>query len=167
MTLKEEQVTIISERPLSDTLNNIREKLRDNDAEDLRQDDIASLPGALVVSPAAFSLPCPDRSGNVAVRLLSIKEHVREGVVKLDHFLSLVRHVVDKSPDIDIWQAVFNIIETLSPATRPPSSVALTFRGTPVKTSSSRLTDSETSDIVKGELFQEIRHCTFRNVGGF
>ncbi|KAK4194052.1 hypothetical protein QBC40DRAFT_291462 [Triangularia verruculosa] len=167
MTLKEEQITIISERPLSDTLDNFREKLRKNNADDSPKEDIAGLLGALIVSPAAFSLPSPDGSDNVAVKLLSIKEQVRAGVVKLDHFVSLVRHVVDKSSDIDIWQAVFNIIETLSPLTPPPSSLAPTFRGTPIKTSSSRLADSETRDIVEGELFAEIKHCTFRNVGGF
>jgi hypothetical protein len=167
MTLKEEHIKIISERPLSDTLDNLREKLRDNDADDARQDDIAGLLGVLIVSPAAFSLPSPDGSGNVAVKLFPIQQQVRAGVVKLDPFLSLVHHVVDKSSDIDIWQAVFNIIETLNPLTPPPSSVTPTFRGTPIKTSSSRLADSETRDIVEGELFEEIKHCTFRNVGGF
>ncbi|KAI4592130.1 hypothetical protein KJ359_011505 [Pestalotiopsis sp. 9143b] len=167
MILREEHVEIVSERPLGDSLDNIRGKLRDNNAEDLRQDDIAGLLGALIVSPAAFSLPSPDGSGNVAAKLFSIQQQVRAGVVKLDQFLFLVRHVVDKSSDIDIWQVVFNIIETLNPLTPPPSSAAPTFRGTPVKTSSSRLADSETCDIVEGELFEEIRRCTFRNVGGF
>lgn len=31
----------------------------------------------------------------------------------------------------------------------------------------SRLANSETRDIVEGELFEEIKNCTFRNVGGF
>jgi hypothetical protein len=71
------------------------------------------------------------------------------------------------SADADIWETVFNIINILSAFTPPPSSIAPTFRGTPIKSSSGRLTDGETRDIVEGELFEEIRNCTFRNMGGF
>ncbi|KAI0838871.1 serine/threonine-protein kinase Sgk2 [Hypoxylon sp. FL0890] len=166
MTLTEQQIKITSERPLNDTLDHVRDKLRDN-ADDLRQDDIANLLGALVVSPAAFSIPSPDGSGNVAVKLLSIIQHVRGGVLKLDRFLPLVHCVVDKSPDTTIWAAVLSLINVLGQLTPPPSSIAPTFTGTPIKTSSSRFADSETRDIVEGELFEEIKICTFRNVGRF
>ncbi|KAI0431092.1 serine/threonine-protein kinase Sgk2 [Xylaria sp. FL1042] len=166
MALTEHQIKIISERPLNDTLDRFRDKLRD-DADEPRQEDIASLLLALVGSTAAFSLPSPDGSGNVAVKLFSIVQHVRGGVVKLDQFRPLARHVVDKSPDAVIWAAVFSLINVLGPLTPPPSSIAPTFKGTPIKTSSSRLADSETRDIVEGELFEEIKKCTFRNVGRF
>ncbi|KAM4067554.1 kinase [Hirsutella rhossiliensis] len=146
MSLTEQQIKVISDRPFNDTLNHIQDKLRDfNEPDDLRQEDIASLLGALVASPAAFSLLSPDESGSVAVRLLSILQ----------------------APDIDIWNAVLRLIDTLSSLTPPPSSIVPTYNGTPVKTSSSRLDDSETRDIVEGELFFEIKDCTFRNVGGF
>jgi hypothetical protein len=61
-----------------------------------------------------------------------------------------------KSPDRTIWAAVFDLIEVLGPLTPPPSSIAPTFQGTPIETSSSRLADGETRDIVEGELFFEI-----------
>ncbi|KAJ3577897.1 hypothetical protein NPX13_g2667 [Xylaria arbuscula] len=166
MTLTEHQIEIILERPLNDTLDCFRDKLRDDDADDARQEDIVSLLLALIGSTAAFSLPSLDGSGNVAVKLFSIMEHVRGGVVKLNQFRPLVHHVVDKSSDVIIWAAVFSLIDALGPLT-PPSSIALTFKRTPIKTSSSRLADSETRDIVEGELFEEIEKCTFRNVGGF
>ncbi|KAM4063600.1 kinase [Hirsutella rhossiliensis] len=167
MTLTKQQIKAISDRPFNDTLNHIRDKLRNfNESDDLRQEDIASLLGALVASPAAFTLPSPDGSGSVAVRLLSILQHVRGDGVKSDLFRPLVRRVIARAPDIDTWEAVFNVIESLSALT-PPSSIAPTYKGTPVKTSSSRLSDSETRDIVEGELFFEIKDCTFRNVGGF
>ncbi|KAG9249626.1 uncharacterized protein F5Z01DRAFT_611418, partial [Emericellopsis atlantica] len=157
-----------SERPLSDTLDPFRDKLRDlNEADDPRQEDIASLLSALVASPAAFSLSSPDESGSVAVKLLSILQYVRGGEIKTQQFHPLVRHVVDDSSDIDVWEAVFTVIESLSALTPPPSSIAPTFKGTPIKTSSSRLADSETRDIVEGELFYEIKDCTFRDVKGF
>ncbi|KAM4056518.1 kinase [Hirsutella rhossiliensis] len=168
MRLSEQRIKIISDRPFDDTLNHIRDKLRDfNEPDVLRQEDVASLLGALVASPAAFSLLSPDESGSVAVRLLSILQHVRGGGVKPELFRPLVRRVIARAPDIDIWDAVFSLIDTLSTLTPPPSSIAPTYKGTPVKTSSSRLADSETRDIVEGELFFEIKDCTFRNVGGF
>ncbi|PHH87968.1 hypothetical protein CDD83_8169 [Cordyceps sp. RAO-2017] len=169
MSLTEKHIKIISERPLNDILDPFRAKLRDsNQADDSRQEDISSLLSALVGSTAAFSLPSPDGSGNLAAKLFTIQQHVWGGTVKSAHFRSLIRCVTDhESSDIDIWEAVFNSIESLSALTPPPSSTAPTFDGTPIKTSSSRLADSETRDIVEGELFYEIKDCTFRNVGGF
>ena len=167
MALTEQQIDIISERPLNNTLGYFRHKLRDFDDADLGQEDIASLPSALVGSPAAFSLPSPDGSGNVAAKLFSIQQHVRGSAVQLDQFVPLIRYVVDKSPDTTIWAAVLELIDTLCPPTPPPSSIAPTCRGTPVRSNSGRLVDSETRDIVERELFYEIKDWTFRNVGGF
>ncbi|KAI1159506.1 serine/threonine-protein kinase Sgk2 [Nemania serpens] len=159
---------IISEFPLKDTLDQIRHRLRDVvDIANPRQEDVTSLLSALVISPTAFSLPFPDGNGNVAAKLFPIQQQVRGGSVEPGHFCDLVRHVVSKSPDIDIWEAVFDIIGKLSALTPPLSSIAPTFQETPVRSSSSRLSDSETRDIVERELFFEIRDCTFRDVGGF
>ncbi|KAJ2996584.1 hypothetical protein NUW58_g927 [Xylaria curta] len=166
MILTEQQIKIISEHPLNDTLDRFRDKLPD-DAGDLRQEDTADLLGALVISPAAFSIPSPDGSGSVAVKLFSILRHLREDAIQLEQFRPLVHHIIDKSPDNIIWAAVLSLIDILSPPTPPPSSIAPTFKGTPIMTSPSRLVDSETCDIVEGELFEEIKKCTFRNVGGF
>ena len=168
MTLSEKHLQTISERPLNDTLDPLRDRLRDtNEADDPVLDDVARLLVALFDTPAAFSLPSPDGSGNVAVKLSAIHQRVRGGLVELGQFCPLIRHVLNKSPDIDIWEAVYTIIENHSDITPPPSSIAATFKGTPVKTSLSQLADSETRDIVERELFFEIQDCTFRNVGGF
>ncbi|GKU11172.1 unnamed protein product [Fusarium langsethiae] len=168
MTLLEKQLQIISERPLNDTLDPLRDKLRDtNEADDPAREDVASLLGALVASPAAFNLPSPDGSGEIATQLFTVLQRVRGGLVELGQFHPLIRHVLNKSPDIDIWEAVFTIVENLSDITPLLSSIAATFKGTPVKSSSSRLADSETRDIVERELFFEIKDCTFRNVAGF
>ncbi|KAI1185039.1 serine/threonine-protein kinase Sgk2 [Nemania serpens] len=101
MTLTEQQIKIIAERPLNDALDRVRDKLRD-DADDPRQEDIANLVGALALSPAAFSLPSPDGSGSVAVKLFPIIQHVREGVVKLNQFRPFVRYIVNNSLDFII-----------------------------------------------------------------
>ncbi|KAI1262889.1 serine/threonine-protein kinase Sgk2 [Xylariaceae sp. FL1019] len=166
MGLPQQAKDVISEFPLKDALHSSRDKLC-RSVDDPRREDIASLLGVLVASPTAFKLLSPDGNGNVAVKLFYILQNVRGDAVKLDHFCSLVRRVVSKSSDIDIWEAVFDIINNLSALTPPPSSIAPTFKGTPVRSSSSRLADGETCGIVERELFFEIRDCTFRNVGGF
>ncbi|KAL2888597.1 serine/threonine-protein kinase Sgk2 [Ceratocystis lukuohia] len=166
MALTEEQINIISENPLKHKLDNFREKLRD-DVDNPQKEDIIDLLGALFVSEAAFYLPSPDGNGNMVGKISSILQKVRRGAVGLDEFRPLVRHLVDKSADTDIWEAVFNITNSLSALTPLPSSVALKSKETPSKPSSSRLADNETRVIVEAELFEEIKNCIFRNVGGF
>ncbi|KKF92201.1 hypothetical protein CFO_g5447 [Ceratocystis platani] len=163
MALTEEQIKIISEKPLKDAFYIIEGTLR-NDDDDPRNEDIAELLYAVLASPAAFSLPSPDGNGNMVGKLLSIRENVRRGAFDLDEFRPLVRHVVDKSADIDIWEAVFNIVSNLGP---PPASIPPTFRGTAIKASSSWYVDSKVRRIAERELFEEIKNCTFRNIGGF
>ncbi|KKF93904.1 hypothetical protein CFO_g3736 [Ceratocystis platani] len=109
MALTEEQIKIISENPLENRLDHLRERLRVDVDNPLHKDG------------------------------------VRKGAVGLDEFHPLVRHVVDESADTDIWEAVFDIINNLSIPTAIPASIASTSRGT----------------------FEEIKNCTFRNVGGF
>ncbi|KAK2603987.1 hypothetical protein QQS21_003823 [Conoideocrella luteorostrata] len=167
MPLTTQHIKVITEYPLNETLNPFRAKLLEREDENAREGDIADLLGALVVSQAAYNLTAPDSNGNVAARLFSIQQRVRGGVMKVDHFSRLVDVVVANSPDSDIWATVFNLITALSPSTPPRSSITPTFKATPIKTSSSRLADSETREIVEGELFEEMKHCTFRGVKGF
>ncbi|KAI1147673.1 serine/threonine-protein kinase Sgk2 [Nemania diffusa] len=167
MALSQQAKDIISDLPLQDTLHGIQERLRHSDDANPHQQDVASLLMALVGSEAAISLSSPSGSGTVVYKLLSIRNHVRKGLVGLGHFRSLIRLVVSKSPDIDIWEEVFNIVNNLSDLTPPASSIAPTFKGTPVKPSSSRLSDNETCNVVEKDLFFEIKDCTFRSVRGF
>ncbi|KKF92044.1 hypothetical protein CFO_g5604 [Ceratocystis platani] len=144
MALTKQQIKIISENPLENRLDHLRERLR-VDVDNPLHKDIADLLYALVGSETAFSLPSPDGNGEVEVKLSSIRRDVRKGAVRLDAFRPLVRHVVDKSADTDIWEAVFDIINNLIVLTPIPASIAPTSRGT----------------------FEDIKNCTFRNVGGF
>ncbi|ORY57479.1 serine/threonine-protein kinase Sgk2 [Pseudomassariella vexata] len=169
MTLSEEQIRVIKDYPLNDSLSRFSTNLCDLKASvESWRSGIASLLLAILGSATAHRLPAPDGNGNVALRLFTIREKALEGTsLQLAQFQPLVDAVIANSPDIDIWAAVFNLIANVNPSTPPPSSIAPTFRGTPIKTSSSRLADSETRDIVERELFEEIKNCTFRNVGGF
>jgi hypothetical protein len=170
--LTEQQIRIISERPFKNSLDLFyaRIKLRARDFHQSatpRQEDVEGLLGALVASSAAYNLPSPDGNGNAAFNLLSILQRIRESTIELDRFRPLICCIINKSPDHTIWAAVFSLLDTLGPFPMPYSSIIPTFKGTPVKSSSSRLADSETREIVERELFEEIRTCTFRNVGGF
>ena len=122
MPLTGQQNKIISECPIHGTHDPFRDKLRNfNGGDKTRQTHIVDLLGALVLSPAALELSSPDGSGNVAVKLLALRQQVRENEVDLDPFDSLVRHVVDKYSDLAIWAAVFSLIDTFYPRTPPPS----------------------------------------------
>ena len=168
MTLSEEQIRIIEKYPLKDLLNSFPAKVCDLEASnDSWRSDIASLLLAIVGSTTALNLPAPNGDGKVAHKLLAIRSEIRSGALQLIQFQPLVDAVIASPPDLDIWTAVYNLIADLNPSTPPPSSIAPTFKGTPIKSSSSRLADSETRDIVKAELFEEIKNCVFRNVRGF
>lgn len=115
MILTEKHLEVISGHPLNDLLDPFREKLQhSSDTADTRE-DVANLLGAL------------------AVRLFSIQQHVRAGSVKPDHFRTLIRCVVDKSTDTDIWAAVFTILKNLGAITPPSTSIAPTFQGSVVR----------------------------------
>lgn len=168
MTLSEEQIRIIEKYPLKDLLDRFPAKLCDLEPSDESwRSGIASLLLAILDSAAALNLPAPNGDGNVAGKLFAMQQKVRSGALELVQFRPLVDAITTNSPDLDIWAAVFTLIAGLNLSTPTPSSIAPTFRGTPIKSSSSRLGDSETRDIVERELFEEIKNCTFRNVGGF
>ncbi|KAM0739960.1 hypothetical protein ACQRIT_005144 [Beauveria bassiana] len=168
MTLSEEQLEIIAKHALDDSISRFTAKLGHlKESNETWRTDIALLLGLLVATPAAYNLPSRDRSSNVAVKLFPIQQNVRGGSLRFDLFRPLINAVATDSPDTDVWAAVIDLIDTVNPSTPPPSSFIPTGHGTPVKTSSSRLEDSETRDIVERELFYEIKDCTHRGVPGF
>ncbi|KAI8963080.1 hypothetical protein F5Y11DRAFT_320796 [Daldinia sp. FL1419] len=168
MTLSKEQIKVIEDYPLDDSLSRFSTKLRDLKASDESwRSGIGSFLLAILGSTTALNLSSPNNNSNVAESLLAIRQKALLGAFQLVQFRPLVDAVIANSPDIDIWVAVFNLIADVNPSTPPPSGIAPTFRGTPVKTSSSQLADSETRKIVERELFEEMKSCIFRNVGGF
>ena len=168
MTLNGNQVSIVETYPLEDLLSRFPAKLRDlTSSDESWSSNIASLLLAILDSNTAHNLPAPSGDGNVADKLFAIRQKARTGELEFAYFRPLVDAVVANSPDVDIWSAVLDLITAANPPTPPPSSILATFRGTPVKSSSSQLADSETREIIERELFHEIIDCTFRNVGGF
>ncbi|KAF4506884.1 hypothetical protein G6O67_006921 [Ophiocordyceps sinensis] len=164
MALSAAQIKIIEENPLDQAFKDLRVKLRD--CADVPQKALADLLGKLLVSPAAFELSPSDGKGDLGTRLLSILRNIQK--IEPGALQALARSVSAECPDTDVWAAAIEFVEAVQPSTPPLSrSIKPTFLGTPVKTSSSRLADSENYDIVEAELFQEIKNCTFRDVSGF
>ncbi|KAI0437719.1 serine/threonine-protein kinase Sgk2 [Xylaria telfairii] len=143
MALSQEAKNIISKFPLDDAPDGFRRQLPEN-ADDPRAEDILA---ALCLSQAAYHLPSPVGSSRMFSKLLQIREQARVGAIDIRDFDCLVRHVASHSSDIDIWEAVFNIVWSLRCPTPPPVTLL--------------------SSIAERELFFEIRNRTFRNVGGF
>ena len=169
MSLSEKQIKIVKDHPLNDLLASFPVKLRLlKESNENWRTDIASLLGCLVDSTAAYHLSCFDGRDNIAVELFPIRLKVRQGgSLKFSDFGPLVDAVVAKSPDTDIWTAVINLIKVVSPPTPPTSTQVPTNIATPLRSSSARISDSETSQIIEQELFFEIRDCIHRSVPGF
>ncbi|OAA51794.1 serine/threonine-protein kinase Sgk2 [Metarhizium rileyi] len=169
MALSKEQIKIIADHPLNDLLARLPDTLHAlTESHGSWRADVAALLGILVDSTAAYNLLLSDGSGNVADKLFPVRQKVRlGGSLNFSHFRTLLDTIINKSPDTDVWSAVIALIDAVNPPTPPPSSIVRTACGTPVKTSSSRLADSETRDIIERELFYEIRDCTHRSVPGF
>ncbi|KAM3548089.1 hypothetical protein ARSEF4850_009621 [Beauveria asiatica] len=169
MALSDEQIKIIAGHPLSDLLAQFPTKLRSlKESNESWRPDVASFLSILVDSTAAYNLPSSDGSGTVADKLFTIRQKVRlGGSLSFSHFHPLIDAVVTKSPDAVVWTAVIDLIEALSPSTPPASTQVPTNIATPLRSSSARIADSETSKIIEQELFYEIRDCIHRDVPGF
>ncbi|KAI0858935.1 serine/threonine-protein kinase Sgk2 [Xylaria cubensis] len=164
MTLTEEQTKIISQHPLE--LDSLRNKLPDN-VNNLQAKDVIVLLRALDFSPAARSLPS-NQHDNIAHALFSIELRIETGQVKFDHFRSVVNYVISNFADAIIWEEILAVIDNLGRTTPPQSNnISPTISETPSRGSSSRLSYTELCHMIEKELFEEIKTCTFRNVGGF
>ena len=177
---------IIEKNPLCDTLDQFRNVLRDAESSftsgsTSRHETTSKGPekprllaaasnkllGHLELSDAASALPSRIGSHALASDLLEIRLRLQKGDFDHSHFRSLSQLVINNAPDVDIWNAVFDLINTLARVT-PPTSLPPTFDGTPITRSSASLEGSEqTRKNTDDELFYEIKSCTYRNVGGF
>ncbi|KAI9781455.1 MAG: hypothetical protein M1816_002376 [Peltula sp. TS41687] len=173
--LKEVDRNTIAEHPLDSSLDDLQDALQkaqsvpatDTVSAQGAQKTIAKLLGSLLLSDAASHLSSRTGNRNVASDLFSLRQRVQKGEFNYKDYRALVRLVIQKASDIDIWGAVFNLILSISRPT-PPASVPPTFEGTPVRHSSQSLQhDTPTRIYVEARNLEEIKDCTYRNVDGF
>lgn len=165
---------VIAEHPLDSSLDHIQVLLRktesdtpDDDSDQGPKKAILELLVALLTSDAAKYLSSPVGNRDVAFDLLRLHQRIQKGDFSYQLYRSLSQLVIKKASDTNIWSAVFKLIITVS-QTSPPSSVPISFNATPVTSSSTSQQGSEqTRKLVEARVFEEIRHCTYRNVGGF
>ncbi|KAL9124715.1 MAG: hypothetical protein Q9217_005981 [Psora testacea] len=175
--------TVITQHPLdssldqlSDTLQNAEQaykagSISSNEAVDGSdqgpQKAISRLLSTLMGREVAFNLRSKTGNENIASELSTLFRRVQNRNFNYEHYRAVSRLVIQKAADIDIWDAVFDLITTVS-RTTPPTSIPVSFEGTPITHSSASQQGSEqTRRAVEERIFEEIKGCTFRNVEGF
>ncbi|KAL1973894.1 hypothetical protein VTN31DRAFT_5454 [Thermomyces dupontii] len=176
-SLTEEERRVIENHPLNNTLDTLQEALReldnsyssDTDRKPEQLNDLLSdLFHILSKTKVASSLPSRISSRNLRQELAAVYWRIQDGDLSYNGYRPLVKLVIQKAADVDIWSAVFDLIAKGSRVTPLPTSAQNVVDNTPVKASSGSLQGSEqTRDQVGLRVFQEIQDCTYRNVQGF
>jgi hypothetical protein len=123
----------------------------------------------LADTEAAFKLHSKTSSHDIASNMTRLFDQARNGSFNYTHYRPLVKLIIQKASDYDIWSSVLHLITKLSRAT-PVSlaSVPPAFESTPVTHSSASQQGAEqTRRLVETRIFEEIQGCTYRDVQGF
>ncbi|KJZ71187.1 hypothetical protein HIM_09442 [Hirsutella minnesotensis 3608] len=172
---------IIACYPLGNSLDHLRKSLQDaersyssifdshdgaNDSEQHHQDIISHLLTTLMGRRVAFCLLSKSSGRDVASDLGLLLTRIRKGDLKYSYYRHLVRLVIQKASDFDVWSAVLDLITKLTRAT-PPTSAPATFNVTLTTYSFPWQQGSEqTWRKAKPRVYEEIRRCTHRRGGG-
>ncbi|KAH8755061.1 hypothetical protein F5883DRAFT_180305 [Diaporthe sp. PMI_573] len=182
--LTREELKTIEQNPLGDTLSGVREALREAEpntpGEASESDDSADSPerprlfvaaiGKLlsIFSASEVALSLASRTGRdfLASDLLVVRSQLQKGGLEYKHFRPLSQLVIKQAPDSDIWAAVVGLIRAISHST-PPPSLPPSFETPITHSSASQQGSEQTRRKIEPRVFEEIRHCTHRAVGGF
>ena len=174
--LSDDDRKIIEEHPLGNTLDRLRDALQNAEQSydaasgepDIRaQKAISRLLSTLLGHEVALDLRSQTSNQNVASELATLFGRIQNRDFNYEYYRSLVRLVLEKKSDTEIWSAVINFITTISRAS-PPASIPPSFDGTPIRYSSaSQQGGEQTREEVDPWIFEEIQSCTHRGVDGF
>jgi hypothetical protein len=170
--LSQNDRNIIAEHPLDKCLDHLQDPLRkaeqqyrpgslSHDVTVSSQDQgpqkaISRVLYTLQGHEVALDLRSKIGNSNIATELSKLFGLVQSSRYNYEHYRALSRLVVKKAPDVDVWNAVFDLIITVS-RTTPPTSVPVSFDGTPVThSSSSQQGGEQTQKVVEGRIFEEI-----------
>ncbi|KKZ66934.1 hypothetical protein EMCG_07362 [[Emmonsia] crescens] len=107
--LSHDEIAIIEKHPLTNSLDTA----------------ISRLLSAVQGGDAAFNLRSRITDKNIDSDLAELKfKHLRPDHFNYSYYRLLAQLVIQKAADIDIWKAVFNLLDTVSPATPPPRPVS-------------------------------------------
>lgn len=98
----------------------------------LYRNAVSKLIVALQGADAAFYLRSRVNDGNIDADLADLFKCLRKKKANFNYdiYRALIHIVLQKTPDVDIWKAVHQLIETVSQLT-PPATVPPTSDGTP------------------------------------
>ncbi|KAI9803914.1 MAG: hypothetical protein M1825_001794 [Sarcosagium campestre] len=183
--LSREDRAIIAKHPLNHDLDQLRASLREVDQNyDERggtRDSSASTAASKLLATfltldIVSALRSKTRSGNLASELLPLLNLVHDNNFNYGPYRPLFRLVIEQAPDVDIWNAIFDLIQFFSPTTPPPTiagsppfrSIRTTFDGTPRVRSSASFRDSQqTRNIIRTPILEELSGRTFVDVKHF
>ncbi|KAF3484188.1 uncharacterized protein GIQ15_03512 [Arthroderma uncinatum] len=188
--LSQHEASIIESNPLA-SLDRVRGLLQE--AEQVYESRITSYNGsadgldllyrktisrlftALQGEEAAFNLHSRTADQTVDSELAELKgKQLQPGHFNYSQYRPLVQLVIQRALDTEIWEAVYTLLDAISP-TRTPPSIPLPFYGMPARFLSSSSSSSsswsrvseQTHELVEARLFEEIRECTHKDVEGF
>jgi len=95
------------------------------------QEAISKLLLNLMGHKVALDLRSKTGNGDIASELSTLFRRVRNGDFSYEHYRALSRLVIKQAPDVDIWNAVLNLIITVA-RTTPPTSIPVSLDGTPI-----------------------------------
>ncbi|KAL2371887.1 hypothetical protein RJ035_001594 [Blastomyces gilchristii] len=171
----EDDHVVILKYPLNDSLDRLQKLLQEAEhhynhvtmeSSEACHDAVSKLLTTLMGEKSAFHLRSPASDKNVASELSRLFTYLQNDDFNYEHYRALIRLVIEKATDVDIWKAVLDLIVTSR--STPPTTIPPSFDGTPVKsTSSSQKGSEQTRELVNLRIFEEIRGCTFRGIEGF
>ena len=175
-SLSQDDRAVITKHPLDDSLDHLQVSLQKAElsydgAGDTRDQGppkaVSILLSTLLGHEVALTLRSKTGAGDLASELYNLIKRVQNGYFNYQQYRPLLRLVVKKAPDLDIWNAVFDLVRSISQRT-PPASIPPSFDGSPVIYSSASMQgDEQTKRFLENSLFDEIKNCTYRNVGRF
>lgn len=181
--LSPDERVIIAKHPLGNSLDQLRESLQKielshqpdplsydgavDSSEQGPQKAISRLLSVLQGHEVAFDLRSKTGQGDVSSELSMLFRRVRNGDFNYEQYRALSRLVINQAPDVIIWNAVLNLLITVSQTT-PPTGIPVSFDGTPITHSSaSQQSGEQTRKLLEGRIFEEIRESTYQDVDGF
>lgn len=182
--LSQDDRTVITKHPLDDCLDHLRDSLRkveqsfsqvsDNGAADPRDQGplkaVSKLLSTLQTHDVALTLRSKTGTGDLASELSTLFRRVRNGDFNYRQYRPLLQLVIKKAPDVDIWNAVVDLIRSISQTTPPTSikSIEASFYGTPLVRSSASFRDSQqTRNDIRTPVLEELSGRTFVDVKQF
>ncbi len=173
--LSQDERLVVATYPLNDSLAHLQDSLRKaeqsypprnfSDVESVDNSAtgppkaISRLLSTLQGHEVAFGLRSKTRNGNIVSELSTLVGRVQNGDFNYEHYRVLSRLVIKEAPDVDIWNAVFDLISTHSRITPPPSRTSFTssFQQTPWSFNTGSFADtSEHRNQVDGVLKEEL-----------